>query len=81
MAAIALLLVVKGMVGNAQYIEVKSAGQFSAPNNWQLHFTKIESKARTYHAFWSCIKGARVLNLLPVEAPGSGIYTKYGLAK
>ncbi len=75
------LLVVSGMVGNSKYTEVKSAGQFSAPDNWQLHFTKIENRARTYHAFWSCIKGARVLNLLPFESPGSGIYTKYGLAK
>ena len=75
------LLVVRGMVGNAQYIEVKSAGQFTVPNNWQVHFSQIENKARTFHAFWSCIKGARVLNLLDANAPGSGIYTKYGLAK
>ena len=75
------LLVVRGMVGNAQYIEVKSAGEFSVLNNWQVHFSKIETKARTYNAYWSCIKGARVLNLLDAEAPGSGIYTKYGLAK
>jgi hypothetical protein len=75
------LLVVNGMVGNAKFTEVKSTGQFSLPNNWQIHFTKIENKARTFHAFWSCIKGARVLNLLDASAPGSGIYTKYGLAK
>jgi hypothetical protein len=75
------LLVVNGMVGNAKYTEVKSAGQFTVPNNWQIHFSKIESSARTFHAFWSCIKGARVLNLLDANAPGSGIYTKYGLAK
>ena len=75
------LLVVNGMVGNAKFAEVKSVGQFSLPDNWQISFTKIENRARTYHAFWSCIKGARVLNLLPIEDPGSGIYTKYGLSK
>ncbi len=75
------LLVVNGMVGNMQYTQVNSAGQFTVINNWQIHFTKIENRARTYHAFWSCIKGARVLNLLDADAPGSGIYTKYGLAK
>ena len=75
------LLVVKGMVGNAQFTEVKSTGQWSVPNNWQLYFSKIESGPRTFHAFWSCIKGARILNLLDASAPGSGIYTKYGLAK
>lgn len=75
------LLVVNGMVGNAKFTEVKSIGQFTVPDNWQISFTKIENRARKYHAFWSCIKGARVLNLLPIEAPGSGIYTRYGLAK
>jgi hypothetical protein len=75
------LLVVNGMVGNAKFTEVKSAGQFTVPNNWQIYFSKIETSPRTFHAFWSCIKGARVLNLLDSKAPGSGIYTKYGLAK
>ena len=75
------LLIVKGMVGNASYTEVKSTGDFSVPNNWQIYFSKIENGPRTFHAFWSCIKGARILNLLDANAPGSGIYTKYGLAK
>lgn len=75
------LLIVNGMVGNMKYAEVKSSGKFNVPNNWQIHFTKIESGAKTFHAFWSCIKGARILNLLDAESPGSGIYTKYGLAK
>jgi len=75
------LLVVNGMVGNAKYTEVKSAGQFTVPNNWQIYFSRIETGPRTFHAFWSCIKGARVLNLLDANASGSGIYTKFGLAK
>ncbi|MBN9381049.1 MAG: hypothetical protein J0H74_09795 [Chitinophagaceae bacterium] len=75
------LLVVNGMVGNAKFTEEKSAGQFTVPNNWQIYFSKIETGPRTFSAFWSCIKGARVLNLLDANAPGSGIYTKYGLAK
>ena len=75
------LLVVNGMAGNAKFNQVKSSGKITILNNWQVHFTMIENKARTYHAFWSCIKGARVLNLLDAEYPGSGIYTKYGLAK
>jgi hypothetical protein len=75
------LLAVNGMVGNMKFAEVKSSGQFKVLNNWQVHFSKIENRARTYHAFWSCIKGARILNLLDANSPGSGIYTKYGLAK
>lgn len=75
------LLVVNGMVGNVKYNAVKSSGKFSVANNWQVKFSMIENRARTYHAFWSCIKGARILNLLDADYPGSGIYQKYGLAK
>ncbi|MEQ1584457.1 MAG: PT domain-containing protein [Cyclobacteriaceae bacterium] len=75
------LLVVNGVVGNMKANEVKSSGQFNVPTNWQVYFSKIETGPRTFHAFWSCIKGARLLNLLDANVPGSGIYTKYGLAK
>jgi len=72
------LLVVSGMVGNTNYANVKSAGKFSVPNNWQIQFSKIESGPKTYNAHWSCIKGARLLHLLDAKNPGSGIYTVYG---
>ena len=72
------LLVVSGMVGNAKYANVKSAGTFSVLNNWQIHFSKIESGPKTYNAHWSCIKGARLLHLLDAKSPGSGIYTVFG---
>jgi len=75
------LLVVNGMVGNAKFNQVKSSGKLTVLNNWQVKFSMIENKARTYHAFWSCIKEARILNLLDADYPGSGIYEKYGLAK
>ena len=72
------LLVVSGMVGNTKYANVKSAGKFSVLNNWQIHFSKIESGPKTYNAHWSCIKGARLLHLLDAKSPGSGIYTVFG---
>jgi hypothetical protein len=72
------LLVVSGMVGNAKFANVRSAGTFSIPNNWQIHFSKIESGPKTYNAFWSCIKGARLLHLLDAKSPGTGIYDVYG---
>ena len=75
------LLVINGMVGNTKFNQVKSSGRFTVPNNWQIQFSDIENKARTYHAHWSCIKGARILNLLDANSPGSGIYTQYGMAK
>ncbi|HEX2683526.1 MAG TPA: hypothetical protein VHL77_06320 [Ferruginibacter sp.] len=75
------LLAVNGMVGNAKFAQVKSAGKFAVLNNRQVKFSDIEGKPRTYNAFWSCIKHARILNLLDAQDAGSGIYTKYGMAK
>jgi hypothetical protein len=75
------LLVVNGMVGNAKFNKVQSSGTFSIPNNWQIHFSKIEAKPVTYNAYWSCLKGARISNLLNADYPGASIYEQYGLAK
>lgn len=72
------LLVVNGMVGNMKYANVASAGRFSVLNNWQIQFSKIESGPKIYSAYWSCIKGARLLHLLNAKSPGIGIYTIFG---
>ncbi len=72
------LLVVNGMVGNMKFANVSSAGKFTVLNNWQIQFSKIESGPKTYHAYWSCIKGARLLNFLDAKNPGSGVYSVYG---
>jgi len=74
-------LAVNGMVGAMKYNKSNSSGKLTILNNWQVKFSMIENKAKTYHAFWSCIKGARILNLLDADFPGSGIYTRYGKAK
>jgi len=75
------LLVVNGMAGTVKANQVKSSGTFSVPNNWQIQFSDIEGKPKIYNAFFSCMKGARLLNLLDAQYPGSGIYTQYGMAK
>lgn len=72
------ILVVNGMVGNIKYANVKSAGKFTVLNNWQVSFSDIEGKPTKYNAFFSCIKGARLLKLLDADHPGSGIYTVFG---
>ena len=53
--------VASGVVGNLKFQGAKSAGKFSVPNNWQVSFSDIEGKPKTYNAFFVCIKGARVL--------------------
>lgn len=53
--------VASGMVGNIKFQSAKASGTFSLPNNWQVTFSDIEGKSRTYNAFFSCLKGARLL--------------------
>ncbi len=53
--------VASGFVGNIKFQSVKSNGKFSVPNNWQIKFSDIEGKPKTYNAQFSCIKGARIL--------------------
>ncbi len=72
------ILVVNGMVGNIKYANVKSAGKFTVLNSWQVNFSDIEGKPKKYNAFFSCIKGARLLKLLDANYPGSGVYTVFG---
>jgi hypothetical protein len=50
-----------GFVGNLKYQSAKSSGTFSVPNNWQVSFSDIEGKPKTYDASFSCLKGARIL--------------------
>jgi hypothetical protein len=53
--------VASGMVGNIKFQSVKASGKFSVPNNWQVTFSSIEGKPRTYNASFSAVKGARIL--------------------
>ena len=53
--------VASGFVGNIKFQNVKSEGKISLPNIWQVSFSDIEGKPRTYNVHFSCIKGARVL--------------------
>lgn len=55
------LAVASGMVGNLKFQTVKSSGKFWVPNNWQVKFSSIEGKPRTYKASFSAVKGARIL--------------------
>jgi hypothetical protein len=55
------LSVASGFVGNIKFQSVKSNGKFSNPSIWQVHFSDLEGKPKTYNVSFSCIKGARVL--------------------
>ena len=53
--------VASGFVGNIKFQNVKSAGKFTVLSNWQIKFSDIEGKPKTYNTQFACIKGARVL--------------------
>jgi hypothetical protein len=53
--------VASGAVGNIKFQSVKASGKYSVPNGWQVTFSDIEGKPRTYNAYFSCIKGLRIL--------------------
>jgi hypothetical protein len=53
--------VASGFVGNIKFQSAKSSGKFSVPNNWQVKFSDIEGKPKTYNVSFTCIKGTRVL--------------------
>jgi hypothetical protein len=53
--------VASGNVGNIKFQSAKSNGKFSMAGNWQITFSDIEGKPRTYNAYFSCIKGLRIL--------------------
>jgi|CXWL01.1.fsa_nt_gi hypothetical protein len=53
--------VASGQVGNIKFQSRKSSGKFSMTGNWQVNFSDIEGRPRTYNVYFSCIKGLRVL--------------------
>ena len=55
------LSIASGAVGNIKFQSVKSNGIFSMNGNWQITFSDIEGKPRTFEAHFSCIKDLRVL--------------------
>jgi hypothetical protein len=68
--------VASGFVGSIKFQNVKSSGNSTLPNNWQIHFSDLEGKPKTYNAYFSCIKGARILWLEDTSYPTG--YSGYG---
>ncbi|HRJ31059.1 MAG TPA: hypothetical protein PLV21_03150 [Cyclobacteriaceae bacterium] len=64
-----------GFVGSIKFSGAKSSGKFTNPNNWQIHFSDLEGKPKLYNAYFSCIKGARILWL---QDTSYGDFSGYG---
>ncbi len=63
--------------GNASFAQAKGEGNFSVSNNWQIVFSDIEGKPKTYDAYFTAVKNGRVLWLNDAQFPGSGIFTGF----
>jgi len=50
------LSVASGSVGNIEFQSVTASGIFSKNNSWQINFSDIEGKSKTYDVHFSCIK-------------------------
>jgi hypothetical protein len=47
--------------GASNFSQGKGAGTFKVVGNWQIYFSNMEGKPKTYYAQFSCIKGGRIL--------------------
>jgi hypothetical protein len=55
----------------------KGNGTFKSVTDWQLYFTDIEGKPKTFDVYFTAVKGGRILWMNDAEYPGSGIFTGY----
>lgn len=69
------LSVASGMVGDIKGKTTRTNGHYSQPSIWQVRFSDISGKPATYDAYFTCIKGARMLWLSNTSYPG---YDAYG---
>ena len=61
--------------GAMNVAQSKSDGTFKSLNNWQMYFTNIGGKEKTFDVYFSAVKGGRVLWVNDAKYPGSGIFT------
>lgn len=67
--------------GQIAVAKAKGDGTYKSLNNWQLYFTEMEGKPKTFDVYFSAIKGGRVLWMNDAQVPGSGIFTGYKKSK
>jgi hypothetical protein len=63
--------------GRSEFGQAKGNGTFKVLNNWQLYFSEMEGKPKTFDAYFSAVKGGRILWMNDAKYPGSGIYTGF----
>lgn len=67
--------VASGFVVNIKFQSTKSNGKFTVVNPWQINFSDMEGKPKSYNAYFSCSKDTRVLWL---QDKAYGEYNTFG---
>lgn len=63
--------------GSTAVASGKGAGTFRSIGNWQLYFSELEGKAKTFDVYYTATKNGRILWMNDAKYPGSGIFTGY----
>lgn len=63
--------------GRTSFAKATGKGNFKLVNEWKIRFSDMEGKPKIYDAYFSAIRGGRVLWLNDAEYPGSGIFTGF----
>ena len=71
------LVAVNSYGGAMDVAKAKSDGTFKSLNNWQLYFSDMEGKPKTFDVYFTAIKGGRVFWMNDAKYPGSGIFTGF----
>ncbi len=75
------LVAVNSYGGAMDLAQSKSDGTYKSLNNWQMYFSDIEGKPKTFDVYFTAIKGGRVFWMNDAKFPGSGIFTGFSLSK
>jgi hypothetical protein len=67
--------VASGFVGSVKFQSAKASGKYTVVNPWQIDFSDMEGKPKSFNAYFACSKGARVLWL---QDKSYGGYNAFG---
>lgn len=71
------LVAVNSYGGASTFGQGKGSGTFKILNNWQINFSEMEGKPKTFDAYFSFVKGGRILWMNDAKFPGNGVFTGF----
>ena len=71
------LVAVNSYGGRSEFGQGTGNGTFKVLNNWQIYFSEMEGKPKTFDAYFSAVKDGRILWKNDTQYPGTGILTGF----